>query len=133
MSRIKSICTAGRAHISITSDMRLPGAGNRIGILLATISLPEPTEGEGEIEMTIVETLLIASSFALCAGVSMVVWSTSLERDSMSCAEFLVLDDVVQPRVLYWTEGYTNRGTHVDSAVDIVVTATLVPVVVDEC
>ena len=52
---------------------------------------------------------------------------------TMSCAEFVQLDDVIQPKVVYWAEGYNKKGKPVDAVFDVAETDTLVPVVIDEC
>lgn len=52
---------------------------------------------------------------------------------SMSCAEFVALDDVIQPKVVYWAEGYTKKGKPVDPYFDVSETDTLVPVLIQEC
>ncbi len=51
----------------------------------------------------------------------------------MSCKEFVALDDVVKPKVVYWAEGYSKKGKPVDSVVDVDETDKLVPVLVTEC
>ncbi len=51
----------------------------------------------------------------------------------MSCAEFVALDDVIRPKVVYWAEGFNKKGKPVDAVFDVTETDTLVPVVIDEC
>jgi hypothetical protein len=51
----------------------------------------------------------------------------------MTCQEFLALEDVTQPRLVYWAEGFSKDGGINDSTVDIDETDRLVPVLVKEC
>jgi hypothetical protein len=51
----------------------------------------------------------------------------------MTCEEFVALDDVVKPKVVYWAEGYNKKGKPTDSVVDVDETDRLVPMIVEEC
>jgi hypothetical protein len=54
---------------------------------------------------------------------------------TMTCQEFVSLEDVAQPRLVYWAEGFDRDrdGGVADSVVDIDETDRLVPVLVKEC
>jgi hypothetical protein len=51
----------------------------------------------------------------------------------MRCDEFVALEDVARPKVVYWAEGFNKDGGSADSVVDIAETDRLVPVLVQEC
>jgi len=51
----------------------------------------------------------------------------------MSCEEFLAVEDVVQPKLVYWAAGFNKDGGATDSVVDITETDRIVPVLVKEC
>lgn len=52
---------------------------------------------------------------------------------NMTCKDFVELDNVVKPKVVYWAEGFNKRGKAVNSVVDVDETDRLVPVLVSEC
>jgi hypothetical protein len=52
---------------------------------------------------------------------------------TMTCAEFVELENTTQPKVVYWAEGFNKDGGVADSVVDIEETDTLVPVLIKEC
>jgi|ERR1700719_1398511 hypothetical protein len=56
----------------------------------------------------------------------------TVKPETMTCAEFLVLDKDVQPRVVYWLDGYSQGGT---AKTEIVVHSfdRPVTVIVEEC
>ena len=51
----------------------------------------------------------------------------------MTCEEFVALDDVQKPKVVYWAEGFSKKGKPVDSVVDLDETDRLIPILVTEC
>jgi acid stress chaperone HdeA len=51
----------------------------------------------------------------------------------MTCEEFLSLDSVERPKVVYWAEGLKHKGKPQNAAVDIVTTDQVVPIIVDQC
>jgi hypothetical protein len=59
--------------------------------------------------------------------------SVSPKPANMTCSEFIALDDVMKPKVVYWAAGFNKKGKPADSAVDVVETDKLVPVLVTEC
>ena len=56
-----------------------------------------------------------------------------LKPSKMTCQDFLALDDVSQPKVVYWTEGFNRKGKPDDVIFDTETTDRLVPVVIEEC
>jgi hypothetical protein len=64
---------------------------------------------------------------------SAVPGNASVKPVKMSCKEFVALDDMVKPKVVYWAEGFSKKGKPVDSVVDVDETDRLVPVLVTEC
>jgi len=52
---------------------------------------------------------------------------------TMTCEEFLTLDDSVQPGVVYWSEGFNKKDQADEAIFDIDSTDELVPVIITEC
>jgi hypothetical protein len=59
--------------------------------------------------------------------------ATAPKPAKMRCDEFVALEDVARPKVVYWAEGFNKDGGATDSVVDIAETDRLVPVLVREC
>jgi hypothetical protein len=51
----------------------------------------------------------------------------------MSCEEFVALDEVERPKVVYWAVGYDKTGKPEDAGFDIQASDSLVPVLIEEC
>ena len=51
----------------------------------------------------------------------------------MTCEDFLTLEDVAKPKVVYWAEGFDRKGKADDATVDVETTDRLVPVIVEVC
>jgi hypothetical protein len=51
----------------------------------------------------------------------------------MTCEEFLALEDVVKPKVVYWAEGFDRKGKAEDASFDVETTDRLVPVIIEVC
>jgi hypothetical protein len=51
----------------------------------------------------------------------------------MMCEEFLSLDEVTRPKVVYWAEGFTKKGKPQDAVFDVEATERLVPTLVEVC
>jgi hypothetical protein len=51
----------------------------------------------------------------------------------MTCGEFLALEDVVKPKVVYWAEGFDRKGKAEEATVDVETTDRLVPVIIEVC
>jgi hypothetical protein len=61
--------------------------------------------------------------------------STAPAPDKMTCEQFVMLDEVSKPKVVYWAEGFNARsdGGATDAVVDVDATDKLVPVLVADC
>ena len=75
------------------------------------------------------------SSAAFAASPAAAASDAAAKRNpaKMTCKEFVALDDVQKPKVVYWVEGYSKKGKPVDSVVDFDETDKLIPVLVTEC
>ena len=51
----------------------------------------------------------------------------------MSCEEFLALDEVTRPKVVYWAEGFSRHGKPEGVVVDTEATDRVVPMLVESC
>ena len=51
----------------------------------------------------------------------------------MTCEEFLALEEVVKPKVVYWAEGFDRKGKGEDATFDVEATDRLVPVIIQVC
>ena len=69
--------------------------------------------------------LTVASHSAAVAGTP--------QRESMKCGEFLALDTVQRPKVIYWAEGVNNKGTPQDAVIDIEATDRVIPIIEEKC
>ena len=59
--------------------------------------------------------------------------SKKLKPSKMTCQDFLELDEVSQPKVIYWAEGFNQKGNTDDVTFDTDTTDHLVPVMVEVC
>jgi hypothetical protein len=78
-------------------------------------------------------TMAVLSGVLLSASMISPVFAAVTKPAKMTCEEFVILDDTVKPNVVYWAEGFNQKGKPVDAVVDIDATNKLVPVLVDEC
>ena len=68
-------------------------------------------------------TLTLMTGVMLTTTVSpLALAATTQKPATMTCEEFVVLDDVVKPKVVYWAEGYNRKGKPVDAVVDVAAT-----------
>lgn len=51
----------------------------------------------------------------------------------MTCEEFLAVDELARPQIVYWSEGYSKKGELEDTTIDIDRTNRLVPALVNDC
>ena len=51
----------------------------------------------------------------------------------ITCAEFLSFDEVARPKLVYWAEGFNQKGKPEDAVFDVETTERLVPVLVEVC
>jgi HdeA/HdeB family len=80
-------------------------------------------------------TMAVLSGVMLSSGMmSTVLAATPAHKPAkMTCEEYVMLDDIVKPKVVYWAEGFNKKGKAEDAVVDIAATDKLVPILVDEC
>jgi hypothetical protein len=78
-------------------------------------------------------TMTVLSAVLLSASMISPVFAAATKPAKMTCEEFVMLDNTVKPNVVYWAEGFNQKGKPVDAVVDIDATDKLVPVLVDEC
>ena len=51
----------------------------------------------------------------------------------MTCEDFIALDEVSRPKLVYWAEGFNRKGKPEDAVFDVDTTDRLVPVLVEVC
>lgn len=78
-------------------------------------------------------TMAVLTGVLLSASMPSTVLAATHKPVKMTCEEFLTLDDMAKPKVVYWAEGFNHKGKPVDAVVDIDSTDRLVPVLVMEC
>ncbi|MDD2737645.1 MAG: HdeA/HdeB family chaperone [Methylomonas lenta] len=84
--------------------------------------------------MKVSSTQTILAGLLLSATMNSPVLAAQHKPATMTCEEFLAVDDVVQPKVVYWNDGFIdNEGKWVDPVVDIEETDQLIPVLITEC
>ena len=83
--------------------------------------------------MKITKMIVVLGGVLLSASMTAPVLAARHKPASMTCHEYVMLDDVVKPKVVYWAEGLNYQGDPVDAVVDFDAMDKLVPVLVDEC
>ena len=79
-------------------------------------------------------TIAVLSGVLLTTTMMSPVLAAKYNPAKMTCEEFMMLDDVVKPKVVYWNEGFINsKGKRVDPVVDIEETDNLIPLLITEC
>ncbi len=78
-------------------------------------------------------TMAVLSGVLLSGTMIAPVLAQTHKPSEMTCEEYVALDEVVQPKVVYWSEGFNKKGEPTDAVVDVQETDRLVPVLVDEC
>jgi len=59
--------------------------------------------------------------------------SKPIKPATLSCEEFLAVDEVSRPAIVYWSEGVNSKGKPEDGVLDIERTNRLVPVLIEDC
>ena len=77
--------------------------------------------------------LLALTASLLASALSSAASAAPPYKAGMTCQEFLSLDTVQQPKVVYWIEGLKHKGKWHDAVVDTVSTDKVVPMVIEEC
>jgi hypothetical protein len=88
---------------------------------------------EKEIQMKSAKAIIVLSGVLLSASLTAPVVAAGHKPATMTCDEYVMLDDVVKPKVVYWAEGFNYQGEPVDAVIDFDATDNLVPIIVDEC
>ena len=52
---------------------------------------------------------------------------------TLSCEDFLAVDEISRPAIVYWSEGVNSKGKPEDGVFDIERTNRLVPVLIEDC
>ncbi len=73
-----------------------------------------------------------AFGFVAIAMVSSAQAKTA-HQASMTCREFLSLDTIQRPNIVYWAEGVNNKGKPEDAIVDMASTERVIPIVEEKC
>ncbi|MEO6950829.1 MAG: HdeA/HdeB family chaperone [Polyangia bacterium] len=56
-----------------------------------------------------------------------------MTASKMTCQDFVTLEEVQKPKVVYWAEGLNKKGKVDDAVFDVESTDRLVPVLVESC
>jgi acid stress chaperone HdeA len=59
--------------------------------------------------------------------------TTGTKPAKMTCQDFIELDEVARPKLVYWAEGVNRKGKPEDAVFDVEMTDRLVPVLVEVC
>ena len=83
----------------------------------------------------LVRTVAVPMAVVLAAlGLGLVAHSAEkVKAKEMTCEEFLALGHEVQPRVVYWLEGYSKSGKLEDAEIDVDALERPIAMVVTEC
>ncbi len=101
-----------------------------------------PLVSEGLMKLSIVGYLIVAMTatsplLAVSADNTAPASTTKSHKAvtplKMSCQEFVELDEVSQPQVVYWSEGFTKKGKPSNATIDMDTTNQLLPVLVEDC
>ena len=84
-------------------------------------------------KLTLIGSTVVLSGAMLSMTLSTPAFAAMQKPGKITCEEFIALDDVVKPKVVYWTEGFNKKGKPEDAMIDIDDTDKLVPVLVTEC
>jgi len=79
---------------------------------------------------------IVLTTAALLAGVPVAFAQSSGAKKplgKMTCEEFLVLEDTVKPKVVYWAAAYGKGGKPEAAVLDVEGTENVVPIIVEEC
>lgn len=81
----------------------------------------------------LIATALTSAALAATPAAATTANAAMKKPAKMTCEEFIALDDVQKPKVVYWAEGFSKKGKPVDSVVDLDETDRLIPILVTEC
>lgn len=80
--------------------------------------------------------ILLAQSIIVCSlalTAQSPATAATTHQASMTCREFLSLNTVERPKVVYWAEGVKHAGKPRDAVIDIADVDQIIPVVVERC
>jgi len=83
--------------------------------------------------MKLISTIVVLSGVLLTTTMISPAMAAKHKPTEMTCEEFVALDDVVKPKVVYWNDGFIYKGKPVDAVVDIEETDQLIPLLITEC
>lgn len=78
-------------------------------------------------------SMAILSGVLLTTTMISPVFAAPHKPAEMTCEEFVVLDEAVKPKVVYWAEGFNAKGKPVDAIADIDETDRVIPMLITEC
>jgi hypothetical protein len=78
-------------------------------------------------------TMAVLTGAVLTTSLISAVSAAPLKPAKLTCEDFVMLDDVIKPKVAYWTEGFNQHGKLVDDVLDVDETDKLIPILVTEC
>ncbi len=58
---------------------------------------------------------------------------TRLSLSKMTCEDFVMLDETIRPKVVYYSVAYARGGKPEDAVIDIDGTEKITPIIFDEC
>ena len=73
---------------------------------------------------------------ALLAGTTFAVAQSSGTKKplgTMTCEDFLGIDDSIKPKMVYWAVAYGKGGKPQSAILDVEATEKVIPVLIDEC
>ena len=78
------------------------------------------------------KSLLLLTGVLACAGASIPALAET-HSSKLTCQDFIGLDEVARPKLVYWAEGFNRKGKAEDVIIDFEQNDRLVPVIVEEC
>jgi len=84
-------------------------------------------------KMKLIVTIAVLSGVLLTTTMISPVLAAKHKPAEITCEEFVALDDVVKPKIVYWNEGFIYKGKPVDAVIDIEETDQFIPVLITEC
>ena len=73
---------------------------------------------------------------ALLAGTTLAVAQSSGTKKplgTMTCEDFLGIEDSIKPKMVYWAVAYGKGGKPQSAILDVEATEKVIPVLIDEC
>ena len=81
------------------------------------------------------KTLLCSATISLALGIANISFaqSTTVSPAKMKCSEFVVLEDVYKPSVIYWATGVDKLGIRETDEITVDATHPVAEEVTEEC